>query len=202
VPPAISAHVARVQQTVRERARQHGLHVGFGVGRRATDVTLASLALIMLSPLLLGVALVAAGGGLYRQVAGSLQADVRSLFGGDLEVRHDRALDAPRRHECRSQHERTGLQAHRHPGCGAKTLQPRENSRQNTAHRLRHEQCRTEMEDMEKAIEDIVRGYCCDIYKSLEKEYEYLTSDEAVAEALRANDIDEDVEEEELCDEN
>jgi len=44
--------------------------------------------------LLLGVALVAAGGGLYRQVAGSLQADVRSLFGGDLEVRHDRALGA------------------------------------------------------------------------------------------------------------
>jgi putative ABC transport system permease protein len=42
--------------------------------------------------LLLGVALVAAGGGLYRQVAGSLQADIRVLFGGDLEVRHDRPL--------------------------------------------------------------------------------------------------------------
>jgi hypothetical protein len=35
-----SAYVARVQQQVRERARRHGLHVGFGVGRRATDVTL------------------------------------------------------------------------------------------------------------------------------------------------------------------
>jgi putative ABC transport system permease protein len=43
--------------------------------------------------LLLGVALVAAGGGLYRQVAGSLQADVRALFGGDIEVRSDRPLD-------------------------------------------------------------------------------------------------------------
>lgn len=40
VPPALSAFAARVQQIVRERARQHGLHVGFGVGRRATDVTL------------------------------------------------------------------------------------------------------------------------------------------------------------------
>lgn len=42
--------------------------------------------------LLLGVALVAAGGGLYRQVAASLQADVRALFGGDIEVRSDRPL--------------------------------------------------------------------------------------------------------------
>lgn len=43
--------------------------------------------------LVLGVALVAAGGGLYRQVAGSLQADMRALFGGDLEVRHTQPLD-------------------------------------------------------------------------------------------------------------
>lgn len=44
--------------------------------------------------LALGVALVAAGGGLYRQVAGSLQADAQALFGGDVEVRHDRPLNA------------------------------------------------------------------------------------------------------------
>jgi putative ABC transport system permease protein len=37
--------------------------------------------------LALGVALVAASGGLYRQVAGALQEDARALFGGDLEVR-------------------------------------------------------------------------------------------------------------------
>ena len=37
-PP--SAFVTRVQQQVRERARRNGLHVGFGVGRRATDVTM------------------------------------------------------------------------------------------------------------------------------------------------------------------
>ncbi len=42
--------------------------------------------------LVLGVALVAAGGGLYRQVAGSMQADVKALFGGDIEVRSPRAL--------------------------------------------------------------------------------------------------------------
>ena len=42
--------------------------------------------------LALGVALVAAGGGLFRQVGANLQADARALFGGDLEVRHDRPL--------------------------------------------------------------------------------------------------------------
>lgn len=44
--------------------------------------------------LLLGVALVAAGGGLYRQVAGSLQNDLRAMFGGDVEVRTTKPLDA------------------------------------------------------------------------------------------------------------
>ena len=37
--------------------------------------------------LTLGVALIAASGGLYRQVSASLLADTRALFGGDLEVR-------------------------------------------------------------------------------------------------------------------
>lgn len=44
--------------------------------------------------LMLGVSLVAAGGGLYRQVSSTLQADARALFGGDLEVQHDRPLGA------------------------------------------------------------------------------------------------------------
>lgn len=44
--------------------------------------------------LALGVCLVAAGGGLYRLVSHNLQADARALFGGDLEIRHDRPLDA------------------------------------------------------------------------------------------------------------
>ena len=44
--------------------------------------------------LMLGVALVAAGGGLYRQVSASMQADVRALFGGDVEVEQGRPLDA------------------------------------------------------------------------------------------------------------
>ncbi|MBT9464492.1 FtsX-like permease family protein [Hydrogenophaga sp.] len=42
--------------------------------------------------LVLGVALVTAGGGLYRQVAGALQSDARLLFGGDLEVEQTEAL--------------------------------------------------------------------------------------------------------------
>lgn len=40
VPPHPTPEQARVQRTVRERARALGLHVGFGQGRRATDVTL------------------------------------------------------------------------------------------------------------------------------------------------------------------
>lgn len=42
--------------------------------------------------LVLGVALVAAGGGLYRQVADALQSDARQLFGGDLEVEGQQPL--------------------------------------------------------------------------------------------------------------
>ncbi|HRP24682.1 FtsX-like permease family protein [Thauera sp.] len=37
--------------------------------------------------LMLGVALIAASGGLYRQVSASLLADTRALFGGDVELR-------------------------------------------------------------------------------------------------------------------
>lgn len=44
--------------------------------------------------LVLGVALVAAGGGLYRQVADALRSDARLLFGGDLEVEHTVPLGA------------------------------------------------------------------------------------------------------------
>ncbi|MGE0098076.1 MAG: ABC transporter permease [Hydrogenophaga sp.] len=42
--------------------------------------------------LVLGVALVAAGGGLYRQVADALRSDARQLFGGDLAVEHTAPL--------------------------------------------------------------------------------------------------------------
>ncbi|RJP72311.1 MAG: FtsX-like permease family protein [Comamonadaceae bacterium] len=44
--------------------------------------------------LVLGVALVAAGGGLYRQVADALRNDARLLFGGDLNVEHTQPLGA------------------------------------------------------------------------------------------------------------
>jgi putative ABC transport system permease protein len=42
--------------------------------------------------LVLGVSLVAAGGGLYRQVADALRSDARLLFGGDVEVQYKQAL--------------------------------------------------------------------------------------------------------------
>ncbi len=41
VPPHPTPEQARVQRTLRERARELGLHVGFGQGRRSTDITLA-----------------------------------------------------------------------------------------------------------------------------------------------------------------
>ena len=47
--------------------------------------------------LVLGVALVAAGGGLTRQVAGALQADVRALFGGDVVLDAERPPTAAQR---------------------------------------------------------------------------------------------------------
>jgi hypothetical protein len=39
--PVPTPEQARVQRTLRERAKAQGVHVAFGVGRRATDVTLA-----------------------------------------------------------------------------------------------------------------------------------------------------------------
>lgn len=44
--------------------------------------------------LVLGVSLVAAGGGLYRQVADALRSDARLLFGGDVEVQYQQPLPA------------------------------------------------------------------------------------------------------------
>jgi len=41
---------------------------------------------VLAACLVLGVSLVAAGGGLYRQVADGLSEDARTLFGGDVEV--------------------------------------------------------------------------------------------------------------------
>lgn len=41
-----------------------------------------------------------------------------------------------------------------------------------------------------EAVTEIVRGYCRDLYRRLEETYDYLTSDEAVWEAIVANDLD------------
>ena len=47
---------------------------------------------IFVACLMLGVSLVTAGGGLYRQVADALRQDARLLFGGDVEVEATRPL--------------------------------------------------------------------------------------------------------------
>ncbi len=49
---------------------------------------------IFVACLVLGVSLVAAGGGLYRQVADALRGDARLLFGGDVEVESPTPLPA------------------------------------------------------------------------------------------------------------
>lgn len=53
-----------------------------------------------------------------------------------------------------------------------------------------------EYEGICQTVTDIIRDYCRDLYGQLQDEYEYLTSDEAVWEAIVANDLDK-VEEEE-----
>ena len=49
---------------------------------------------IFVACLVLGVSLVAAGGGLYRQVADALRQDARLIFGGDVEVESPQPLPA------------------------------------------------------------------------------------------------------------
>ncbi len=49
---------------------------------------------IFVACLVLGVSLVAAGGGLYRQVADALRNDARLMFGGDVEIQTAQALPA------------------------------------------------------------------------------------------------------------
>ena len=47
------------------------------------------------------------------------------------------------------------------------------------------------------AVTEIIRGYCRELYKQLEEEYNYLTSDEAVWESIEANELDLETEDEE-----
>jgi hypothetical protein len=44
-----------------------------------------------------------------------------------------------------------------------------------------------ELSDFEDAVLEVVRGFAKQLYRDLEQEYEYLTSDEAVKEAIEAN---------------
>ena len=50
------------------------------------------------------------------------------------------------------------------------------------------------IEELEKQITEFIRGKCKELYRSLEKEYDYLTSDEAVKETLIDNDYEFDEE--------
>jgi hypothetical protein len=52
-----------------------------------------------------------------------------------------------------------------------------------------HELLEDEWQSLEQDILDISRGYMRDLYRKLEKEYDYLTSDEAVWETIVANDL-------------
>jgi len=52
------------------------------------------------------------------------------------------------------------------------------------------------IEDYYEGLDDTVRDLCREIYSDLEDEYEYLTSDEVVAETLDSNDYEFEVDEE------
>ena len=54
------------------------------------------------------------------------------------------------------------------------------------------EKLSTEVADFEKASIEIFKNHMRDLYRRLETEYDGLTSDEAVAEAIIANDLNED----------
>jgi hypothetical protein len=62
------------------------------------------------------------------------------------------------------------------------------------------DKCRAEMRGLEDDIESLVTDYCVEIYRALEAEYEYLTSDEAVFETLEANDMLTELEEDDEID--
>lgn len=46
-----------------------------------------------------------------------------------------------------------------------------------------------EYDRLAEDVTTIIRGYCRDLYKNLQEEYEYLTSDDAVWEAIEANEL-------------
>lgn len=52
-----------------------------------------------------------------------------------------------------------------------------------------YELLQEEWKDLEQDILDISRGYMRDLYRKLEKEYDYLTTDEVVWETIVANDL-------------
>jgi len=52
------------------------------------------------------------------------------------------------------------------------------------------EKLELEVEEFEKEATDILRDLCRDLYSRLEQEHDYLTSDEAVAESIKANDLE------------
>lgn len=51
-------------------------------------------------------------------------------------------------------------------------------------------QLEVEYDTISGAVTEIIRDYCRDLYRRLRDEYDYLTSDEAVWDAIVANDLD------------
>ena len=54
------------------------------------------------------------------------------------------------------------------------------------------EELMLEYDRLQKEVTGIIRDYCRQLYKSLEDEYDYLTSDEVVWEAIVANELDQE----------
>lgn len=60
-------------------------------------------------------------------------------------------------------------------------------------HSAWNEKLEQEVPEFEKAAQEILRDYMKNLYRDLEKEYNYQTSDEAVWESIEANDLHKDL---------
>lgn len=58
------------------------------------------------------------------------------------------------------------------------------------------QELQAEIDKLDNHVTELIRDYCCDLYLRLEKEHDYLTSDEAVWDAIVAHDLDKVLEEE------
>jgi hypothetical protein len=86
---------------------------------------------------------------------------------------------------------RTTVFAEVSEACTFQQLVPDGDVRQMVAEQWDHE-LQIELDGLDNHVTRFVHDYCCDLYRRLEGEYNYLTSDEAVWDAIEANNLEEE----------